>query len=190
MWLADPNKQKATPEQFDRHYEEWNSDCDRATAAEILELTGPMDGESVIDLGGGPLMLNHIKRSVLHYCLVDFSPVVCAMAKRLAHFTEDGIIQADVVAYLRNPTVGFNLALCFGVVEYLPPGYLTELFDRMRVVADVFCFGTATSESYLQYPGRIVAYSIEDVEKAASDAGWLEMKRLPRSSHLLARYER
>lgn len=189
MWLAPVGKMGGTPEQFNEHY----LACKNRGVhwREIRELANtPEYNKSIVDLGGGTLACEHECFRDYQYTLVDFSVEACSQAQlwSIRRGWTLNVICCDALEWLKTNEHRFHLTLCFGLLEYVSPHGLRELLARCP--SDVLCLGTATAESYLQYPGRITVYSEEDIQEALADHGWKVTKRLDMSSHFWARCER
>ncbi len=193
MWAAPADKPPPTPEMFDEHYRK-PLPSGAETIVEILELSGSLDGKRVLDLGGGCLLLETGTEFAVvdyseKYTVVDYSREAVRRAERYRNHGVQ-IVWSDVNTYLKHNYERFDIVLCFGLVEYLPDYFLGSLFSCLAYRTNVLCFGTSSGESYLQYPGRVVSYTEDDVGGVASAYGWIKTKSLDRPSHVLARYER
>jgi len=152
---------------------------------EIMQLAGDLRGKHVVDLGGGALLCRAVPATGGRLTVVEYALTACRVVEELGCEP----IYQDIVEFLRFDTTKFDVALMFGVIDYLPPGSLDLLFERCP--SPVLATGIPCGESYLQYKSRTCAYSRLDVLAAASKHGWtVEDIEAERTSHTWGRFRR
>lgn len=151
---------------------------------EAMTLLGDINGQRVLDLGGGPLLHPYLSNAGADVTLVDFSTIACELARE-----NDKRVNAlcmDVRQYLRLK-LRYDTVIAMGLVEYLPPDFLGELFS---VDADQLLIYTPIAEGYLQYVTRVTVYSRVDLENVRIKHGWRVVRQLDCREHAFVLYGR
>lgn len=198
MWTAD--RPQTGPEPFDHGYDMeargLHTDPDRSNrAALFLELIGDPTGQRILDIGGGTTMLG-LMDDAEFYMVVDFSETACGIVNgySIARKTRSDVrphtaICSDVSKFLStNHYPPFDIACCFGLLEYLPVHVTQNLFRLAP--SKVLCIATGVGEGYLKYETRITAYCHQDIKDLAETYDWTLAKWIHNPDHVQMRFEK
>ncbi len=152
-------------------------------AARAIRMMGGIDGKSILDLGGGPLLCRFAEKAK-RFVLVDWSEEACRLAREVAPWAE--VLCQDAWTHLRNYDrklpLPFDVTVAMGIAEYGPKDGLDMLF-RLAPSRNLVLY-TPIHAGYLELPLRTWMPDRGDIDHLEKAHGWEMIGDEPSSEHV------